>query len=270
MFGLKLRAGHPAEKGFPAHGIRKAHNGDHLRRPAGQRSSLVKNHPTDCGQPLQCVALANQEPVPRGVPDGRHDGRRRSQHQGAGTEHHENGDGADDLSGKQPGNRRSGQRNDHDPGGPPVCQTHDLCLSRVGGLNQTDQPLDGAVLSHPRRLHVKGAELVHGSAGHLIAGSLIHRKGFPGHHGLVDGGLPGHHPPVHRHGLPGENAEPLADLHLPGGNDFSAPPSITRAVRGVRCTSLSMPARALATVSSSRRPPSCMMNATSPAANPRR
>ncbi len=40
----------------------------------------------------------------------------------------------------------------------------------------------------------------------------------------------------------------------------------TLAVCGVRWTSFSIPALALATVSSSRRPPSCMMNATSPAA----
>ena len=42
--------------------------------------------------------------------------------------------------------------------------------------------------------------------------------------------------------------------------------SDSRAVRGVRWTSFSMPARALATVSSSSRAPSCMMKATSPAA----
>ena len=39
-----------------------------------------------------------------------------------------------------------------------------------------------------------------------------------------------------------------------------------RAVRGVRRTSFSIPARAFATVSSSSRPPSCMIKATSPAA----
>ena len=39
-----------------------------------------------------------------------------------------------------------------------------------------------------------------------------------------------------------------------------------RAVRGVRRTSFSIPARARATVDSSRKAPICMMNATSPAA----
>jgi len=50
------------------------------------------------------------------------------------------------------------------------------------------------------------------------------------------------------------------------GMMLSAVPSKRRAVRGVRCTSRSMPARALATVRSSSRAPSCMMKATSPAA----
>ena len=46
----------------------------------------------------------------------------------------------------------------------------------------------------------------------------------------------------------------------------SAPPRSTLAVWGVRWTSLSMPARARATVRSSSRAPICMMKATSPAA----
>ena len=47
---------------------------------------------------------------------------------------------------------------------------------------------------------------------------------------------------------------------------ISSPPDMRRAVCGVSCTSRSMPARALATVKSSSSAPSCMMNATSPAA----
>ena len=50
------------------------------------------------------------------------------------------------------------------------------------------------------------------------------------------------------------------------GTTFSVSSEMIRAVWGVRCTSFSIPARALATVISSRRAPSCMMNATSPAA----
>ena len=50
------------------------------------------------------------------------------------------------------------------------------------------------------------------------------------------------------------------------GTIFSPSPSTTRAVRGVRWTSFSIPALALDTVSSSSRAPSCMINATSPAA----
>ena len=47
----------------------------------------------------------------------------------------------------------------------------------------------------------------------------------------------------------------------------SSVPDTTRAVRGVRRTSRSIPARALKTVRSSSRAPSCMIKATSPAAN---
>ena len=48
---------------------------------------------------------------------------------------------------------------------------------------------------------------------------------------------------------------------------ISSPLFVTRlAVRGVRCTSFSMPALAFATVSSSKSPPICMIKATSPAA----
>ena len=50
------------------------------------------------------------------------------------------------------------------------------------------------------------------------------------------------------------------------GMTSSDGPVIRLAVRGVRCTSLSIPARAFATVRSSRREPSCIMKATSPAA----
>ena len=50
------------------------------------------------------------------------------------------------------------------------------------------------------------------------------------------------------------------------GSIRSVPPEMTRAVWGVRWTSFSMPALALATVRSSSSAPNCMINATSPAA----
>ena len=72
---------------------------------------------------------------------------------------------------------------------------------------------------------------------------------------------------VHRHRLAGQHAQQLADAALPRRGRCAPPhPAARRAVRGVRWTRRSMPARALATVSSSSRPPSCMMKATSPAA----
>ena len=65
---------------------------------------------------------------------------------------------------------------------------------------------------------------------------------------------------------PGSTRSRSPTLTASAGTAVSFPPVMTRAVCGVRWTSFSMPARARATVSSSRRPPSCMMNATSPAA----
>ena len=64
---------------------------------------------------------------------------------------------------------------------------------------------------------------------------------------------------------PGSTRSRSPTLTASAGTAVSFPPVMTPAVCGVRWTSFSMPARARATVSSSRRPPSCMMNATSPA-----
>ena len=65
---------------------------------------------------------------------------------------------------------------------------------------------------------------------------------------------------------PGSTRSRSPTLTSSAGMIRSPPFSITRAVRGVRWTSFSIPARALATVRSSSRAPSCMMKATSPAA----
>ena len=65
---------------------------------------------------------------------------------------------------------------------------------------------------------------------------------------------------------PGRTRSRSPTLTCSAGTIFSESPAITLAVCGVRCTSFSIPARALATVRSSRSAPSCMINATSPAA----
>ena len=153
-----------------------------------------------------------------GVADGGHNGRGRGQHQGAGAEHHQNGDGPDDLAGNEPRQGRGRQGDHHDPGGPPVGDAHDLGLARVGGLHQADHPLDGAVRAHTGGPHLEGTELVHGAAGHLVPGGLVHRQGFAGHDRLVDGGLSRQDHAVHRHALAGQHPQGVAHLHLLGGD----------------------------------------------------
>ena len=87
-------------------------------------------------------------------------------------------------------------------------------LPRIGGLHQPDHALDGAVLPNLGRLHLKGAKLVDGTAEHFLPHRLVHREGFPGHHRLVDRGLPGEDDSVDGHTLPRQDAEPVPDLHL--------------------------------------------------------
>ena len=154
-----------------------------------------------------------------GIADGGHDGRGRGQHQGAGAEDHQDGHGAQHFAGHDPGSRGGGQGRDYDPGGPAVGQAHDTGLARVGGLHQADHALQGAVLAHLDGAHVEGPELVHGAAGHRIAGALVHGQGLAGHDGLVDGRLSADDDAVHRDGLAGQHAQQVVHAHLFGGDD---------------------------------------------------
>ena len=191
---------------------------NHLGRAPGQRAGLVKGDLGDCGQPLQRVPLTNQKAVLGGVADGGHNGGGSGQHQSTGAEHHQNGHRPDALPGDQPGQHRRSQGNDHNPGGPAVGQPNNFGLARVGGLHQTDHALDGAVLAHLHGLHLKGAELIDGAAGHQVAGPLVHRHGLSRHHRLVDGGFAGANDAVHRHRLSGQHPEAVTNLHLLGGD----------------------------------------------------
>ena len=186
----------------------------HLRRSVGQGSGFVKGDGLHLRQPFQRVSLPDKEAVLRGVPDGRHDSRGRGKHQGAGAEHHKDGDCADDLAGKQPGQRRGAEGDHHDPGRPAVRQSDDLRLSRVRGLYQPDHALNGAVLPHPVRLHFKRAELIHRAAGYPVARRLVHGQGFSGHDRLVDGGLPRYDHAVRRDAFSRQDPEQVAHLNL--------------------------------------------------------
>ena len=158
-----------------------------------------------------------------GVANGRHNGCGGGQHQGAGAEDHQNGHRPDDLPRHRPGDGGSGQGDHHNPGGPPVRQAHNFGLARVGGLHQADHPLDGAVLPHPGGLHLKGAKLVYGAAGDRVPWSQVHREGLPGHHRLVDGGLPGEDGPIHGNGLSWQHPQAVPHLHLLRGQNGFLP-----------------------------------------------
>ena len=208
---------------LPGTGIRQAGSLNHLRRAVGQGAGLVKGNYLHAGQPLQCVPFPHQKTMLRGVADGRHDGGGGSKYQGAGAEHHQDGHRPDNLPGDEPGKGCRAQGDDHNPGGPAVGDPHDPGLTRVGGLDQPDHPLDGAVLPYLGGTHLKCSKLVHGPAGDLVPRGLIDGEGFPGHHGLVDGGLPGDDYAVYRHAFPGQDAEQVAHLHLFGRDDALLP-----------------------------------------------
>ena len=219
VLGELLGAGRKAIQIHIGVSVRKALHGHHFRRAAGQGAGLVKGQNFHPGKALQRVAFADKKTVLRGVADGRHDGGGRCQHQRTGAEHHQNGHGADDLAGDGPGEGGSGQRDDHDPGGPAVSKAHDFGLACVGRLHQPDHPLDGAILAHLGGPHLKGTKLVHRAAGHLVAHGLVHGQAFAGHDGLIDGGLPGRDDAVHGHRLARQHPQHVAHLHLLSRND---------------------------------------------------
>ena len=74
--------------------------------------------------------------------------------------------------------------------------------------------------SGPGRLHVKGSEQVDRSAGNLVPGFLVHRKGFTRHYGLVDGSVAGKNHSVRRNRLSGQHAEDVPRTYLFRRNDL--------------------------------------------------
>ena len=93
-------------------------------------------------------------------------------------------------------------------------------IARVCRLHQPNHALNGAVLADLGSLHLKGAELVDRAAGHRVAHRLIHRQGFTGHDGLIDGGLAGENHAVHGDALAVEHADMIPNPDLFGGDDF--------------------------------------------------
>ncbi len=232
MLGELLRRRCEAVNLIPVKRIRNAFHCGNLRYTAGHRAGFVKGDDLHPCKSLQCISLTNQKAVLCGVSDRRHDRRRCRKNQCAGTEHNQNRHRADQLSGYPPGQYRSRKRNHHDPGCPPVRKTDNPGLAGIRRLHQTYHPLDGAVFPHSRGLHLKCAELVDRTAGYLIARRLVHRKGFTGHHRLIDGGLTGENDPVHRDTLAGEHADTISDSDFLRRYDLLFP--VPQNARGLR------------------------------------
>ena len=151
---------------------------------------------------------------------GRHDSRRRRQNEGAGAEHDENCHRADYLARHGPGAGGGDQRGHDYPRRPAVGEADDLGLARVGGLHEADHALDGAVLADLGRPHVEGAELVHRSAGDLVARALVHGQALAGHDGLIYRGHAREYDAVDRYRLPGQDAQNIPDADVFGGDDL--------------------------------------------------
>lgn len=209
--GIQLLFVHPRTLDRP--------DGHHFGAAVGEGAGLVERHLAHLRQPLERIAFAHEHAELRHVADGRHDGRGRGQHERAGAEHHEDGDGADDLAGDEPRAGRRGQGDDDDPGGPSVGEAHDLGLAGVGRLHELDHAGERAVLAHALGAHVERPELIHRPALHLVARRLVDRQRFAGHHRLVDGGAPFQDGAVHRHGFAGQHAQHVSHLYVLGGDD---------------------------------------------------
>ena len=194
--------------------IRNGLDRNDLRRAIGQGTRLVKGDFCNGCKPLQRISFPYQKTMLRRIADGRHNGRRRRQHQGAGAEYNQNGDRPNDLARNEPGQSCRSQRNDHNPGGPSVRQAHDLRLVRVSRLYQPNHSLNGAVLTDLGGLHLEYAKLIDRAGGNGITDGFIHRQGFSGHDRLIDGGLSGTNHTVYRNGFARQDADSVTDSNL--------------------------------------------------------
>ena len=200
-------------------------NGAHfryLRRAVCKRACFVKGYFGNRCQPFQRIALAHQKAILCGIANGRHNGRGRGKHQRAGAKHHQNCHSTQNFACHQPCQRCAGQCNHHNPGGPAVCKAYNFRLACICRLHQPHHALNGAILPHPGGAHIKGAELVHCSAGHFIPLRFIYRKRFACHHGLVNGRLPADNHAIHWDGLARQHAQHVAHLNCLCINRFLA------------------------------------------------
>ena len=220
MFRTKLHSSSQSEQPLLRAVGKKGDDMAHLKGTAGEGAGFVKGNVGYTSQPLQCVSFPHQKAVSGGIADGRHNGGGGSQYQSTGTKDNQDSNRPNDFSCRQPGEGCGSEGGNHDPGGPPVRHPHDLRFAGVGGLNQPDHPLDGAVLTNPQRFHLEGTEPVDCTAGNSISRRFIHRKGFPCHYRLVDGSASRKDHTIHRNTFPGKDPKQIAYLYLLCGDSF--------------------------------------------------
>ncbi len=186
-----------------------------------QRAGLIESDGIHIPQFLQRFAGLDNNTMPRRLPDGRHDGRRRSQHQSTWAEHHQNRHRPHHIAGEEISQHRKHQRQRYEI----TCRLvrHPLCrrLPRLRLTNHTDHLGDRAIISHFLRHNVCSTQVIQRPAKYRISFFLLHRHGLAGHETLVDRRFTENNFPIHRDMFPGNDAKPVPHTHLAQGNhDF--------------------------------------------------
>ena len=171
--------------------------------------------------------------MPCGISYCSHNSGRSRQHKSAGAENNKDCDGSDDLSCKYPCKGGCRESDNHDPCCPSVGNSYDLCLIRISRLDKSDHPLNGAVFSDLRCLHLKCTELINCSAGYFITNGFIDGERLAGHNCLIDGCLPGQYDTINRNRLTGEYTNHVINLHFFCRDDLFG--SVLQNTSGLRC-----------------------------------
>ena len=152
--------------------------------------------------------------MPRRLPNGCHDGCRRSQHQRTGTKYHQDRHRPHNIAGEEISQHRKQERSRYEIASRLICHPFRRRLARLCLTDHPDHLRDRAIISHLLSHNVRRAQVIDRPAEYRIPHLLFHRHGFAGHKTLVNGGFTKNNFPIHRHMLPGNDAKPVADSHL--------------------------------------------------------
>ena len=190
----------------------------------GEGSGLVDDEAAHPRQRLQRLAALDQDAVAGGARETGNDRDRHREDQRARGRHHQDGDGADRITGPEPGNGGDGDRHAEKAERELVGQAGHGCLRALGGLNQADDAGIGALRRGACGEHVEGLAGIGRTAHQRLAGRVLDGERLAGqcrlvHHGdVVDDGtvdgddiaLADEKPVARRHDVEG-------DLLQPGG-----------------------------------------------------